>query len=208
MTTSSAEITEGSGLFVGTNTVFEGGLTKHLQRFVENDTDGAALIGSRSGAISKSIVSAKDDIRITEVTLTPTTTILAANEVVVDSQMVSACFKVDDAAGVLNSFTLIDEDDQGAKLYVVVLSSSTALGVENAAPSISDSNAANVLGWFAIETTDYLDVGGVKIACIRNIGLAVKAVSGTDDLYLGLINGSGTPTYTGTGLKARIGILG
>jgi len=34
----------------------------------------------------------------------------------------------------------------------------------------------------------------------------VKPASGTTDLYVAAVNGSGTPTYTAAGLKLRLGL--
>lgn len=184
---------------------------KHQRFKLQLGADGVAndvAPGAQGGLTSVPIVGAKDDVRITSVTLTPSTAILAAGEVVVDSQIISACFKADDALGVLHSFTLIDPDAQAAQLYVVLLSANIALGTENSPPSISDANADNILGWFAIQTADYLTINGVSVASIKNIGLDIKAVAGGDDIYIGIINGTGTPTYAGGGLTGRIGILG
>ena len=63
------------------------------------------------------------------------------------------------------------------------------------------------LGWQAIATGDYKDLGGVSVAMIKNMWLPVKAAPGTLDLYVAVINGAGTPTYTASGLKLRIGAV-
>lgn len=165
-------------------------------------------LGRKAGADSLSVTTSTDDIKWTPVTLTPDTSTLAAGDVIVDTQVVPACVKADDAPGLLQSFVLVDESDQGAALTVWVLRANSSVGTENAAPSITDANAANILGYFDIATTDYKDLGGVKVASIKNIGIVVKPASGTDDLYLAIVNGAGTPTYGASALKASLGIVG
>lgn len=165
-------------------------------------------LGPKLGAAALAVTTAKDDIKLTDVIMTPDTSALAAGDVAVDSQIVSACVKADDALGVLQSFTLACLADQGVACTVYLLSSSAAIGAENSAPSIADGNAANILGFFDIAASDYKDLGAFKIASIKNIGLTVKPVAGTDDIYIAIVNGASTPTFGASSLIARLGIVG
>lgn len=147
-------------------------------------------------------------IQYVEVTLSTDTSAYASGDVIADTQIVAAAVRANDAKGVLHSLTIIDQDDQKALLYIYLLSANVAMGTENAAPSISDANALEILGPpVAIAVADYYDLGGVAIAGKDAIGKVVKPATGTDDLYVAVVNGTGTPTYTASGLKLRLGFL-
>lgn len=131
----------------------------------------------------------------------------ASADVITDTQILSGLFRDVDQTGMLMSIVVIDEDDQKAAFDVYFMNGSGAMGTVNGGASISDANARKFLGWQAIATGDYKDLGGVSVAVIKNIWLPVKAAAGTLDLYVAVINGAGTPTYTASGLKLRIGVV-
>jgi len=139
-------------------------------------------------------------------TLSLDTVAYASGDVLADTQQANAFFNYTDGGGTIESITVIDEDDQGAAFDIYFFNSNVSLGTENGAPNISDANARSCVGFYSVATADYKDLGGVKIASYKNVGLAVKAVSGTDDLYIGVVNGAGTPTYTASGIKLVFGI--
>jgi hypothetical protein len=142
------------------------------------------------------------------VAMSTDTSAYASGDLIADTQQLDAFFNKTDGCGVINSITIIDQDAQGVALYVLFHKTSTSMGTENSAPNISDANAVSgIQGIVAVATTDYVTVSGTKVACIKNIGLPVKAVSGTDDLYVSVLNATGTPTFTATGLNLIIGGL-
>lgn len=142
-----------------------------------------------------------------DVTLVLDTGAYAAGDLLFVTQQLNGILRVADGTGVIQAIQIIDQDDNGAAFDLYFLSANVSMGTINAAPSISDANAVNLHGPISVATTDYKDLGGVKVANIRNIGLPVKAVSGTDDLYIAGVNGAGTPTYTASGIKLRISVL-
>lgn len=145
---------------------------------------------------------------VVSVTLSTDTSAYASGDLIADTQQIDAFFRKADGTGVINSITIIDEDNQGAAFYVVFMSTNTSLGTENSAPNISDANlTAGLQGIIAVATSDYVTLSGAKVATIKNIGLPVKAVSGTDDIYIAVLNATGTPTFTASGLEMRIGVL-
>jgi hypothetical protein len=145
---------------------------------------------------------------VVSVTLSTDTAAYASGDLIADTQQIDAFFRVADGTGVINSINIIDEDAQGVALYIIFMSTSTSLGTENSAPNISDANlTAGFQGIVAVATTDYVTISGTKVATIKNIGLPVKAASGTDDLYIAVLNATGTPTFTAAGLEMRIGVL-
>jgi hypothetical protein len=145
---------------------------------------------------------------VVAVTLSTDTSAYASGDLIADTQQIDAFFRKTDGTGVINSINIIDEDAQGVALYILFLSTNTSLGTENSAPNISDANlTAGFQGMVAVAASDYVTVSGTKVATIKNIGLPVKAVSGTDDIYIAVLNATGTPTFTAAGLEMRIGVL-
>ena len=145
------------------------------------------------------------NIVYSEVTLSLDTSAYTSGDVLADTQVMTGALRFVDGCGIIQSVSVIDEDDQGIALDLHFFSANRSLGTENSAPNISDANARDALGHVAIASGDYKDLGGVRVATVKNIGLAVKAASGTKDLYVGAVTG-GTPTHTASGLRLRIGI--
>lgn len=145
--------------------------------------------------------------RLTDVALSLDTNIYASGDLLADSQQIDAAFSIADGTGILHSIMVIDQDDQKAAFDIFLLSANVSMGSENSGPSISDADALNVLCRIPVGTGDYYDLGGVSVAGLSGLNRIVKAVSGTDDLYVAVVNGTGTPTYTATGVTLRIGIL-
>lgn len=141
------------------------------------------------------------------VTYTLDTSAYASGDLLADTQALSttAC---DQNAGCvrIDSITIVDEDAQGVALYVLIHSASTSMGTENSAPNISDANARNILAIIPVATTDYVTVSGTKVATLRSLGTIVKTAAGSQALYTSLLNGTGTPTFTATGVTAQFGI--
>lgn len=130
----------------------------------------------------------------------------ASGDVLADTQAVTSTFRKVDGTGVLQTIILNGKDDQGQALDIVILDANVSLGTENSPVSITDTDADSILGIISIVASDWLDLGGTRIATIRNIGLPINAASGTSTLYIGAIC-RGTPTHTLNGITARLGIL-
>jgi hypothetical protein len=143
-----------------------------------------------------------------DVTASTDTAAYASGDLIADTQQLDAFFNKADGRGVINSITIIDEEAQAVKFYILFHSTNTSMGSENSAANISDANAsAGIQGIVTVETTDWVTISGTSVACIKNIGLPVKAVSGTDDLYFSIVNATGTPDWDADSLKLRIGAL-
>ena len=142
-----------------------------------------------------------------DVTLTVTTAVLAAGEVLADTQQVANFFSAIDKGAVLESVTVIDADDQSANdMALIFLTDNVSLGTENNAPTISDANALHVQARVPIATADYTDLGGVKVATVGNLRRLLIPKVGTRDLYIGALNGAGAPTYAGGVITVRLGV--
>lgn len=138
--------------------------------------------------------------RLVDLTMSLDTSIYANGDVLAEVQALGC------GAGLLKSLTLIDKDDQKAALDIYFFSAAVVLGTENGAPSISDADCLECLGVVPIAAADYKDLGGVSMAIIKNIDMILKPVVDTQNVYIGMVNGSGTPTYTAAGMKLRLGI--
>lgn len=184
-----------------------------MPRKVFINTTGGAPSGGQGeqipiqGTVSGALRVNGGDSDVLPVTLTLDTSAYASGDLLADTQAISTT-AVDQAGGavILDSLTVIDEDAQGVKFYVMICSASTSMGTENSAPNITDANLrSNILGFVPVLTTDYITVSGAKIATVRNIGLHLKAAAGSQALYVAVLNDTGTPTYTATGVKLLMG---
>jgi hypothetical protein len=143
------------------------------------------------------------------ITMTADTAIMASADIIADTQQMDAAFRKTDGTGIINSITVFDPDDNAAFAFdLYVHRTSTSMGSENAGITISDANAAaGIIGVVSFATTDAKDLINGRMYHKSNLGLVVSAVSGTDDLYFSLVNGSGTPTFAGGSIPVVVGIL-
>lgn len=142
-----------------------------------------------------------------DVTLSTDTSAYASGDVIADSQVLTSIMRANDKTGILQSVTMIDKADQKVAMTLYFLSANVTIGTENAAPSISDANALNILGHVDIAASDWKDLGGVAVACIKGIGLGLEPASGTRNVYIAAVNGTGTPTFAADSLVARLTVL-
>ena len=138
------------------------------------------------------------------VTLSLDTSAYANGDLLADAQAVTGAARASGKGGELVSVVVVDEDDQGAAFDIYLTQVSTSWGTENSAPTVTDAVARSIQAVIPIGTGDYKDLGGVKVAQIKNIG-AVYETSGGADLYVAVVNGSGTPTYTASGVRLVFG---
>lgn len=177
--------------------------------------DAKAVGSGTDGDFSTHNVNSVGDLRVDggqvtyiDVTLTCDTSILAVGDVIADSQLVAGVVRANDANGVLHSVCIIDIDDQAQAVDLVFMRTSTSLGTENAAISISAANlAAGLIGVVSVAAADYDDFINAQAATLTNLGLAIDPVAGADDIYIGAVCRSGTPTYTASGLQLRLGFI-
>jgi hypothetical protein len=142
-----------------------------------------------------------------DLTLSLDTNIYADGDVLADTQEIADAVLADGGRAMLESIALIDEDDQGIALDLVFFSANRSLGAENGAPNISDANARDCLGKVSIATGDFVDFGGVRVATKTGIGLLLEAAAGSRSLWVGAITRGGTPTYTASGIKLKLGLV-
>jgi hypothetical protein len=175
------------------------------------NANGQAVMASSSSVVIASDQTPVPTVGKTNVySVTPSTdtAAYASGDLIADTQQMDAFFRIADGTGVIQSITIIDEEAQNLAFYILFMKTSTSLGSENSAPNISDANlSAGLIGVVPVLTSDWITVSGCSVACIKNIGLPVEAVSGTDDLYFAILNATGAPDWDADSLKLQIGVL-
>lgn len=146
------------------------------------------------------------EVIVHEITLTVSTTPAhASGDVLADTQKFPNAVTANGGACILESVVALDSSDQGENLQLVFMRSNVSLGTENAAVSISDADAEEIIGIVSVAGTDFADLVGSQLATVRNIELPLKAASGTRDLYIGAIS-RGTGTYATGEIKLKIAV--
>lgn len=130
----------------------------------------------------------------------------AAGDVLFATASIADAVRANDLRSLLQSLVVIDKDDQKLGFDIHFFSANVTSGAINAAPTISDADAGNFLGTVTVAVADYKDLGGVSVACIKNIGLLLEAASGAWIIYAFGVT-AGAPTHTASGLVLRFGML-
>lgn len=144
--------------------------------------------------------------KLVDVTLVADTSAYAANDLLIATQLISNVLRDIDTPMLLMNLILIDEDDQGVAMDIYFLDSNVSFGTFNVAAAPSDASARSVQGKVAVATGDWKDLGGVRVASFGNLNIPLKPAAGTKDVYVAVVNGAGTPTFTASGLKMRLGV--
>ena len=139
------------------------------------------------------------------ITFTPTlnASVLANNEVFMVDYEVKGVFNKN-LPRKLTSIVVLDGDDQNVAFDLVFSSAAITLGTANEVVSISDANAANVLGVVKfVVATHAQDLINSIVFVMANIGLIMQGTSSS--LFVSAIVRSGTPTFTAAGMKIKLG---
>lgn len=159
------------------------------QRQLAGTDEGAAQVVAQSGGVSKSVTFVADAGNV-----------YASADLVSDLVEVPNFFEQAGGCRMLKGVTLLDKSDNAAAVLNLVFSqTSTSLGTINSAPNISDANLlADKLKFYPIAAADFLDVGGAKVATVVR-DLPLQAAAGATSIWVGVINGAGTPTFAAAG---------
>jgi len=143
---------------------------------------------------------------VKEVTLTLDTSAYADGDVLADTQEVANAIRVNNGTGMLHSIVLLDKDDQGEALDIVILKTNVSIGTENSAVSITDANADEIQGIIEIQTGDYVDLVGSQLVTKQGLAICVQADTSATSLWVAAIS-RGTGTYTASGITLKLGFL-
>lgn len=165
---------------------------------------------SRKPATKYPISTATD---LVDVVLTLDTSAYAQHDILADSQEVPDCLRAG-KIGLLQSVTLIDYDYNARAIDLIFLSTNATLGTENDPVTITDANAAYILGVVQILASDYIDMVTSKFATKSgsDCGFVVSSdntTAGTAySIWVAAVYRDATgDTYTAAGIKLRLGIL-
>jgi hypothetical protein len=97
--------------------------------------------------------------------------------------------------GVINTVTIIDNDDEKAALELWLFDRTVTAVADNAAMDFSDADMQYLVGVIPIAAADYYSLADNGAACVRGVGLQYNCNGAA--LY-GQLKCTGTPTYTAT----------
>lgn len=164
----------------------------------------ATDVGLPAGEAHVGEVGGKSDL--VDLTFTLDTSAYASGDVIAEVQAITNAVRVSGGTAILQDLVLTDEDDQGVAMTLYFFDGAVTLGTENGAPSLSDADNRKSLGYVDISASDWKDLGGVRTAHKPNIGMLIKPASGRD-IQVGIVNGTGTPTFTASGMRGRFKFL-
>lgn len=142
--------------------------------------------------------------------LTPVldTNAYAANDVLFVATEVKGVFGRTGQARALHSVVVLDGDDQNADFDLVFGNATFTLGTINSAVSISDTDAAKLIGHVSLlAASDATDLVNSRFYSRSAIGLTLRPTYGSGSLWVAGILRSGTPTYSASGMKMKLGFL-
>ena len=147
---------------------------------------------------------------VLEVTLSLDTNIYASGDVLAATQEMANAVRVNGGTAVLQSLVLLDKDDQGGALDLLILQTTQDIGTENAAHAISDDEADEILTIIPIAAGDYYDLTNSmlvrKNSSDSGMGMVLKAAAGSTSLFIAAIS-KGAKTYTASGINLKLGLL-
>lgn len=176
---------------------------------VKNIDQGDGTYAHRVAAVpvSGSPLVAKGQEDVIDATLVLDTSAYADGDVLSVVAELTGFFAAASGSRLLESLVVIDEDDQGVGFDLLFLNATATLGTINTAPSISDADARKIIGRVNVLASDYIDLGGVRVAVLSSINQVLKAASGATSVWIATITRSGAPTYTASGIRLKIGVL-
>jgi len=134
------------------------------------------------------------------ITVTPAITagLYTANDCVGGKLTLAGAIRIDGCISLLQSFTIIDLGMQSAAMTVYLFGANPATGTytNDAELDIHDTDALLCIGCFNVLAADYLAAKDNSFACITNLGILCRAVTGTT-LYA-VMKTTGAPTYAST----------
>lgn len=120
-------------------------------------------------------------------------TTIAANDVIAASEIWAGVTAFDDVGATLRQLNvnLLDRTT-GVGLLVVLLDTNVGIGSESAAFSVADADAIKIIDIITLAAGDFKTVGAGCVATLRNLNIPITPVSGSDDIYVGVVSVDGT----------------
>lgn len=139
--------------------------------------------------------------------LTPTldTAIYAANDVLFVPTELKDVGAMAGGVVSLRGLMALDEADQTAFAFdLVFFRSNVTLGTINAAVSITDANASEIVGVVKVLATDIEDLVNGTLYFQNNLNVQMKLAANTTSLWVAAILRSGTPTFAASSMKLKL----
>ena len=147
-----------------------------------------------------------ENVDLVEFTLVADTSIYADNDVLAATALTGTQLaRVAGGTFEIVSATLHDADDQGTEVWLYFTTNSGSVGAANAALSPTDAIADDIQGY--IDFITYEDLINSQICHRKNVRMICQCADGATDMYCFAVVRSGTPTYTASGLKVKLGII-
>ena len=149
----------------------------------------------------------KMDVEVFEFTPTTYASSAGDNTVIFSSHEIEEAMMEDGGRGIIQSITILDDDDHGGAMDIFVHTRAGAIGSEGGAiSSTSSADLESIKGVFSVST--YTDGVNWKLGHKENIGLVVNSTSSSRSIFITAVNRSGGAlTYTASGLIVRVGII-
>lgn len=140
------------------------------------------------------------------ITFVADTSAVADGDIITDTVEIPGAVEGVGSGSLLTDLVLVDQSDNTAiAIDIFLMRSNTSLGTKNAAPSISDTNALEIIGRVRVADTDWIDIGGAKIATLANLGITLVAGTGSS-IYASVV-ARGAATYAASAIRALFGVI-
>lgn len=108
----------------------------------------------------------------------------------------------------LMSVIALDGDDQNIIFDLIFSNADITLGTINGAVNISDADAAKIIGYVVFAAGDVNDTINSRLLAKNGINQIMKSSGTTTSVWIsGVLRGAGTPTYSASGMKMKIGLV-
>ena len=143
---------------------------------------------------------------IVEVTLSLDTSAYADGEVLAATQAVANAARLEGGTVTWASLVLLDKDDNGGALDIVLLRTNVAIGTEGAAVTVTDANADEIAAVVSIAADDYIDLINSQIVVKKpaDLGFTIDPADNSRSLYVAAISRD-SKTYTASGITLKLG---
>jgi hypothetical protein len=136
------------------------------------------------------------------------TAIYAAGDVLFATTAVANITRANDERAVLLSLTGIDKSKQKPAFTLFFYQTNVTSAAANAANNISDADAANLLGFVRVASTDWIDLANNSMFSLKGINLLLEAAGGTTTVYIVGVLDAGTPTFAAASdLVLKLGVV-
>lgn len=144
-------------------------------------------------------------MNVIDVTLVLDTNIYASGDVLAIPQEVKGVFPSKGGTVKLVSVVALDEDDQNQVFDLVFFNASATLGTINGAINISDADAGKIIGYVVLAAGDSNDTINSRLFAKNGINQIMQASYASTSLWIAAVCRGGTPTYTASGIKLKLG---